>query len=62
VGAWSYLDTADTELNKGAQHLSASDLISGSADGALHEQTVVVRLNICVNICNITIGYAVHSQ
>lgn len=37
------LDTADTELDQGAKHLSASDFVGCAADGALDEERVVVR-------------------
>jgi hypothetical protein len=42
--AGTHLDTANTELNQGSQHLSTRNLVSSTADGALDEQRVVVRL------------------
>ncbi len=41
------LDTTDTELNEGTKHLSAGNLIGGTTDGALDEQRVVMRRDLC---------------
>lgn len=40
----TYLDTTDTELDEGAQHLATSDLVCSTADGTFDQQTVVMRL------------------
>ena len=37
-----YLDTADTELHEGAEHLATGDFVRRSADCALDEERVVV--------------------
>lgn len=42
----TYLDTTDSELDKSSKHLSAGDLVGGTADGALDQQRVVVGLCI----------------
>lgn len=38
------LDAADTELDEGSEHLSASNFIRGATDSTLHEQAVIVGL------------------
>lgn len=38
------LDTTNTELNQGAQHLAASNFVCRTADSYLDQQTVIVRL------------------
>lgn len=41
-----YLDATNTELDKSAKHLSASDLVGSSADCALNEQAIIMGLQI----------------
>lgn len=41
----THLDTSDSELDESSEHLSAGDLVGRTADTALDQERVVVRLN-----------------
>lgn len=42
----THLDTSNSELDEGSEHLSSCDLICGTTDGALDQEGVVVGLQI----------------
>lgn len=44
------LDTSNTELDQRTEHLPPSNLISGTANGTLDKQGVVVRSDLCTGI------------
>jgi hypothetical protein len=45
LGSLTHLDTSDSELDKSPEHLSSGDLVRGTADTALDQERVVVRLD-----------------
>jgi hypothetical protein len=45
LGSLTHLDTSDSELDESPEHLSSSDLVRSTADTALDQERVVVRLD-----------------
>ena len=49
------LDTSNSEFDQSSKHLSSGDLVSGSTDGTLDEQRVVVGSNLSTSVSGTSI-------